>query len=130
MNLNKVNNLNQSNIKILFCLTFVLLISCSQEMSESDSADIQSNEPLNSEAQYSNSGESSSFHNEELTESEAEASNSEQLVWRGYECTVDCSGHEAGHEWAEENSIDNKDDCQGNSNSFNEGCQEYVEENE
>ena len=47
----------------------------------------------------------------------------------GYECTVDCSGHEAGYAWAERNSIDDEDDCGGNSQSFIEGCQAYVEEN-
>lgn len=47
----------------------------------------------------------------------------------GYDCTEDCSGHEAGYEWAEENDIDDVDDCSGNSNSFIEGCQSYVEEN-
>lgn len=46
-----------------------------------------------------------------------------------YPCTVDCSGHEAGYEWAFDKDIDNIDDCGGNSNSFIEGCQSYVEEN-
>ena len=45
-----------------------------------------------------------------------------------YDCTYDCSGHDAGYEWAEENGIDNPDDCDGNSNSFIEGCQAYAEE--
>lgn len=46
----------------------------------------------------------------------------------GYNVTAD-SGHDAGYEWAEENGIDNFDDCGGNSDSFIEGCQSYVEEN-
>lgn len=46
-----------------------------------------------------------------------------------YECTEDCSGHEAGYEWAEENSVEDVDDCGGNSDSFIEGCYSYVEEN-
>lgn len=46
----------------------------------------------------------------------------------GYECTDDCSGHEAGYAWAEDKNIDNFDDCGGNSASFIEGCQSYVEE--
>lgn len=45
-----------------------------------------------------------------------------------YPCTVDCSGHEAGYQWAEENSIDDPSDCGGNSNSFIEGCEAYAEE--
>lgn len=51
------------------------------------------------------------------------------LSFHDYPCTEDCSGHEAGYEWAEENGIADTDDCGGNSNSFIEGCQAYVEEN-
>ncbi len=47
----------------------------------------------------------------------------------GDDCTDDCSGHEAGYEWAEENGIDDPDDCSGNSQSFVEGCESWVEEN-
>jgi hypothetical protein len=50
-------------------------------------------------------------------------------TFNGYNCTVDCSGHEAGYEWAEENDIDDIFDCEGNSTSFIEGCESYVEEN-
>jgi hypothetical protein len=39
------------------------------------------------------------------------------------------SGHQAGYNWAEQKDIDDADDCTGNSSSFIEGCQEYVEEN-
>ena len=46
----------------------------------------------------------------------------------GYPCTGDCSGHEAGYNWAEENGVNNPDDCGGNSDSFIEGCQTYAEE--
>ena len=41
------------------------------------------------------------------------------------------SGHEAGYDWAEKaekNGISDPDECGGNSNSFNEGCQAYGEE--
>lgn len=47
---------------------------------------------------------------------------------RGYPCTDDCSGHEAGYEWAEEHNIEDPDDCGGSSQSFTEGCQAYAEE--
>ncbi len=46
-----------------------------------------------------------------------------------YDCTEDCSGHEAGYEWAEDNGIDDEDDCNGYSQSFIEGCWQYVEDN-
>lgn len=50
-------------------------------------------------------------------------------TFKGYPCTSDCSGHEAGYNWAEENGISSADECGGNSNSFIEGCESYVEEN-
>ncbi len=49
-------------------------------------------------------------------------------MFKGYECTVDCSGHEAGYQWAEEKGIDDPEDCGGNSESFIEGCRAYAEE--
>jgi hypothetical protein len=50
-------------------------------------------------------------------------------TFHGNTCTDDCSGHEAGYNWAEEKGITDPDDCGGNSNSFIEGCQSYAEEN-
>ena len=49
-------------------------------------------------------------------------------TFMGYQCTDDCSGHEAGYQWAEEHDIDDPDDCDGNSESFIEGCQAYAKE--
>jgi hypothetical protein len=46
----------------------------------------------------------------------------------GYVCTQDCSGHEAGYQWAEENGITDPRDCGGNSDSFIEGCIAYTED--
>lgn len=37
------------------------------------------------------------------------------------------SGHSAGFEWAEENDVDS---CGGNSDSFVEGCEEYLSQKE
>ena len=50
------------------------------------------------------------------------------MKFHGYDCTVDCSGHEAGNQWAEDHDIDDADECGGNSNSFIEGCQAYAAE--
>ena len=50
-------------------------------------------------------------------------------TFHGYECDEDCSGHEAGYNWAEENDISDEDSCIGKSESFIEGCIIYVEEN-
>lgn len=55
--------------------------------------------------------------------------NAELRYFHGYRCTVDCSGHEAGYKWAEDHDIDDVDNCVGNSQSFIEGCQAWVEEN-
>lgn len=50
--------------------------------------------------------------------------------FRGYGCTEDCGGHEAGYAWAEENGIEDPDECGGNSWSFEEGCIAYAEDQE
>lgn len=47
----------------------------------------------------------------------------------GYDCTYDCSGHEAGYTWADENQICDTDYSYGNSESFNEGVREWAQEN-
>jgi hypothetical protein len=43
-------------------------------------------------------------------------------------CTEDCSGHEAGYAWAEEQGITEPDNCGGKSWSFIEGCKAYAEQ--
>lgn len=53
-------------------------------------------------------------------------------TFAGYECTEDCSGHEAGYAWAEEHGISDGDECDAagehsNSPSFAEGCHAYVD---
>ncbi|MGX5805345.1 hypothetical protein ACWGS9_29525 [Bradyrhizobium sp. Arg314] len=53
---------------------------------------------------------------------------SAQETFHGYDCTDDCSGHEAGYDWAARNDITDERDCDNDSRSFNEGCQAYVEE--
>lgn len=46
---------------------------------------------------------------------------------RPYGCTEDCSGHEAGVAWAQDNDIPDPLDCSGRSRSFVEGCETYAE---
>lgn len=48
--------------------------------------------------------------------------------FKGYPCTQDCSGHEAGYAWAQRKGISDAADCRGNSNSFIEGCLAAVAE--
>ena len=45
----------------------------------------------------------------------------------GFNCTVDCSGHEAGYRWAEQHSIDDENYCQDGDSEFYEGCIAYVQ---
>src|SRR5690349_21829270 len=59
----------------------------------------------------------------------------EQLEDQSYEdvrgtddCTDDCSGHNAGWEWAKQNDIAEANGCSGDSDSFVEGCTAYTEE--
>lgn len=66
--------------------------------------------------------------NEAEAEADYEQNDNQSGTFMGYECTADCSGHEAGYGWAEENSISDPDDCGGNSESFEEGCRAYAEE--
>lgn len=41
---------------------------------------------------------------------------------KNFACTIDCSGHNAGYEWAKKKGITNPNECTGKSNSFLEGC--------
>ncbi len=54
----------------------------------------------------------------------------EGLEFRGYPCTYDCSGHQAGHDYAVHWGLDPEECPYGNSNSFWEGCKSYGEEQE
>ena len=42
-------------------------------------------------------------------------------------CTEDCSGHDAGFQWAQDNDVTDSSECSG-SGSFEDGCAAYVEE--
>lgn len=44
-----------------------------------------------------------------------------------YQCLDDCSGHQAGFDWAEQNQIDDEASCSTFSTSFNEGCVSFVQ---
>lgn len=45
----------------------------------------------------------------------------------GYPCADDCSGHQAGYEWAIQNRATKVSDCASHSRSFTEGCKSYVQ---
>lgn len=42
-------------------------------------------------------------------------------------CTDDCSGHDAGWQWAQDNDVTDSSECSG-TGSFSDGCEAYVEE--
>lgn len=46
-------------------------------------------------------------------------------VSNGYDCTSDCSGHQAGYEWARTNNICDPNYSGGKSQSFNEGVRAW-----
>lgn len=56
------------------------------------------------------------------------ASTSSAREFNGYPCTHDCSGHEAGYDWAQRKDVTDPDSCRGTSNSFIEGCRAAAEE--
>jgi hypothetical protein len=42
------------------------------------------------------------------------------------DCTEDCSGHDAGFEWARDQGVTDTSECSGDSQSFVEGCETYA----
>ena len=46
-----------------------------------------------------------------------------ELTFYGRTCTKDCSGHKAGHQWAQNKTIADPRKCSGSSNSFIGGCE-------
>lgn len=47
--------------------------------------------------------------------------------FHGYPCTQDCSGHRAGFDWASRKKVTRPADCEGDSQSFIEGCLAFVD---
>jgi hypothetical protein len=45
-----------------------------------------------------------------------------ELTFYGSPCTKDCSGHRAGWNWSNFYSVNNPEQCNGSSDSFNKGC--------
>lgn len=43
-------------------------------------------------------------------------------------CTSDCSGHQAGFDWAQEKDLTDESECGGDSQSFIEGCEQFVQD--
>ena len=106
---------------IPFLVCFLMLSACghssSQDIDSSDDTDISAYPG------QEKGGETYQEYDQRRDSYEGDAGS-----YAGDGCTVDCSGHEAGYEWAEEKGITDPDDCGGNSWSFEEGCRTYAEE--
>lgn len=50
--------------------------------------------------------------------------------YKGVICTVDCSGHWAGYEYAKKKGYTNEKQCGGKSASFVIGCKSFVNSND
>lgn len=46
--------------------------------------------------------------------------------FEGYDCTSDCSGHQAGYDWAQSNNVCDPYYSGGNSQSFDEGVRSWA----
>jgi len=108
----------KTTISLLFI--FSLCVGCSQSAANNESPKISAAKP--SQIPVASSNKQTSKPKKEQPK--------EDLTFMGKDCTKDCSGHEAGYEWAQEKDIDDIDDCGGKSQSFIEGCEAYVEEHE
>lgn len=64
----------------------------------------------------------------DLPDEAADGTANEGLTFNGYPCTVDCSGHRAGYEWADRNWITDPSECWNHSRSFEQGCMSWIEE--
>lgn len=87
---------------------------------------ISSNINSNSSKTSSSYSPPSTLYNDQEIETEPEEEY--RVTSDNWECTEDCSGHDAGYEWASENGITDPYDCDGNSDSFIEGCEAYANE--
>jgi hypothetical protein len=54
------------------------------------------------------------------------ASPSGPLLFHGYACGGDCTGHQEGYSWASAHKISNPSDCRGTSETFIEGCKAFA----
>src|SRR4051812_42676007 len=81
----------------------------------------------------------SSGHSDPTPQQEDQASEQaeERLADASYEdvgdtsqCTEDCSGHDAGFEWARDHDVTDSTECSGDSQSFVEGCEAYASAHE
>ena len=109
------------SVLVVILLAATVLISCGQAQTGSSTA-------AKSRA-YPQQVSSRGLEPDEAREAAADelAGYTYEDLGEPYGCTQDCSGHEAGVAWAQENGIVYPEDCGGRSESFEEGCLAYAE---
>lgn len=121
---------------VMLVLGALALAYCSSNDSERPSYDDPSSEYWSEDEADSEEFESDATGDEESkgdeTRPEYEDRQAEiggdRGTYHGDICTVNCDGHEAGRQWAEERGITDPSDCGGRSWSFQEGCETYATE--
>lgn len=73
---------------------------------------------------YSNGSDASYGYENDFDSQQEEAD--PPLTSDNWNCTGDCSGHDAGYDWASDNGISDPSDCGGKSDSFIEGCEAWA----
>ena len=113
------------------CIFGLNFLSCSSQNDLVKEANTANNSSTSKALVHANTNELSADEKDgNLVDTEVLDPNSsdkpDDLHYKGYRCRVDCSGHEAGYEWAERKGITDPDECGGNSLSFIEGCKSYA----
>lgn len=128
------------NTPLILSIICLLAVSCGP--SDHRQADQQNSAQQPASAPGENSGASGdaaqgddSNHDSEAAEEKARQKAVDELEDQTYEdvmgsseCTEDCSGHNAGWEWAKKKDIIDADECSGDSDSFIAGCKAYADE--
>ncbi|MBA1374958.1 hypothetical protein [Sphingomonas ursincola] len=105
------------------------LTACGAASEDAESEAAEYEGEAESDSSYGETGEVVAGETYDEYDERRDALDGEQGSYAGSGCTVDCSGHEAGYNWASDNGITDPDSCGGNSWSFVEGCRAYAEEN-
>jgi outer membrane protein assembly factor BamD (BamD/ComL family) len=107
-------------MKWIFAILMILVLSSCSDKKEEITENYSSETIEAAQEMYEASAE-------DLTEDQLDEAQQQEVDAATNNCMGDCSGHQAGYEWAEENGISSESDCDGNSDSFNEGCTNFVD---
>jgi hypothetical protein len=114
---------------IVSLLLTVLISACTRNHAARDNARDEQRAPVEIVTEQSvGSGFDLSSASLVGTGSLTEEIGDEAVNFSSRPCTANCSGHEAGYAWAEQNEVTDPNDCGGESESFFEGCMAYAAE--